>query len=85
MCDLLLYFKKFKILVMGGYMKRTRREFMKEAVCLSTVVATGTAAQMNPKEAVAGEQTGQTAKCPYFDQPLMCGGPDENGVYKCDA
>lgn len=24
------------------------------------------------------------ARCPFFDQPLTCGGPDAGGRYLCD-
>ena len=66
-------------------MKKTRREFMKEAVVVGTVVAAGSTVSNEDAVAATTETETENAKCPFFDQPMMCGGPDEFGKYKCDA
>jgi hypothetical protein len=65
-------------------MKRTRREFMKEAALVGVVVASGTG-MSESKAGNPSNDTGAPKKCPYFDQPMMCGGPDESGKFRCDA
>ena len=66
-------------------MKKSRREFMKDAACVSAAAAAvGTTVQAGSETAHADEQTDQQAKCPFFDQPLVCGGPGANGAYPCD-
>ena len=59
-------------------MDQTRREFIKDiavtgaVVTLSDVYADKSLAEENKAE------VNQT-KCPFFDQPLMCEGPDNSG------
>ena len=64
-------------------MKRTRREFMRDAAVVGTVVAAGTTIKGRKTETAPIEMKNKR-KCPFFDQPLMCDGPDEFGKYKCD-
>ena len=66
-------------------MSQTRREFMKDAACTGAVVAAGTAV-VGIKESNASDSSFQDSdlRCPYFDQPMTCGGTDNNGKYKCD-
>ena len=64
-------------------MRKTRREFMKNAA----IAGTAAAVSMGMDAACAAEVENKPAenkKCPYFDQPLMCGGPGSNGKFKCE-
>ena len=65
-------------------MKQTRREFMKDAAIVGTVVAAGSTISSEKIGADQKDVSTEKAKCPFFDQPLMCNGPDENGNYRCD-
>ena len=65
-------------------MSQTRREFMKDAVCAGTVAAAGTAMSLKDSDASERSSSENDLRCPYFDQPMTCGGPDNNGKYKCD-
>ena len=65
-------------------MKKSRREFMKDAAIVGTVVAACPAVSGKNADAAPTEAETENAKCPFFDQPMMCGGPDEFGKYKCD-
>ncbi|MFC1539727.1 twin-arginine translocation signal domain-containing protein [Candidatus Latescibacterota bacterium] len=65
-------------------MGQTRRKFMKDAACAGAVMTAGTALSINESEASELSAKANDLKCPYFDQPLMCTGPDDDGKYKCD-
>ena len=56
---------------------------MKDAACVSAAAA-APMVQAGAETARADKQPDQQAKCPFFDQPLVCGGPDANGAYPCD-
>ncbi len=62
-------------------MAHTRRAFMKEAAIAGAAVAAAPA--VTPKSAKADTALAEE-RCPFFDQPMLCGGPDGNGKYKCD-
>ena len=65
-------------------MNQTRRKFMKDAsVVGAVVIAAGTAEADKNTETSSEDDTSKRGKCPFFDQPLMCDGPDKNGKYKC--
>lgn len=66
-------------------MGQTRREFIKDTAIACTVVAAGTNTFVNKAAAGRKEVKDKQTKCPFFDQPLMCNGPDKFGRYKCDA
>jgi hypothetical protein len=65
-------------------MSQTRREFMKDAACAGAVVAAGTAVGIKESDASESSSQENDLRCPYFDQAMTCGGPDNNGKYKCD-
>ena len=65
-------------------MHQTRRKFIKEAVVAGTVVIAGTSISIKETDAMEEIETVNSARCPFFDQPMMCDGPDEYGRYKCD-
>lgn len=64
-------------------MKRTRREFIKDAAVAGAAVA---AVDSLILSAVSAEpvKTAENKKCPFFDQPLMCGGQGSDGKFKCE-
>ena len=66
-------------------MKKTRREFIKDAAVVGAVIAASST--VSDEEAVSDttDEETENAKCPFFDQQMMCGGPDEFGKYTCDA
>ena len=65
-------------------MEKTRREFIKDAALVSAVVATVITCDIEKSEAAPDGETPENVRCPFFDQPLMCDGPDERGRYVCD-
>ena len=65
-------------------MNKTRREFIKDAAIAGTVVAVGANTRVKKTEAIEEEIKVKQTKCPFFDQPLMCNGPDKFGKYRCD-
>ena len=68
-------------------MSITRRDFIKEAAVVSTVVASGVSSDLKDVEAevVQEEKTESgTERCPYFDQPLLCRELTPGGKYLCD-
>ena len=65
-------------------MRKTRREFMKDAAIAGTVAATVSMGINTACAAEAETKPAETKKCPYFDQPLMCGGPGPDGKFKCE-
>ena len=65
-------------------MEQTRRKFMKDTVCAGAVVAAAAAVSIKESEASESSTAANDLNCPYFDQPLMCDGPDGDGKYKCD-
>ncbi len=66
-------------------MTKTRRGFIKDAACTGAVVSAGSVAGISISEASEYSSQVDIPRCPYFDQPLTCGGPDSNGNYACDA
>ena len=66
-------------------MDQTRREFIKDIAITGAVVVTGTEVCVNTTAAGEREVAVKQTKCPFFDQPLMCEGPDEFGIYRCDT
>ncbi len=66
-------------------MKKTRREFIKDAALVGTVVAAGSTVKAEEAVSDTSYDENENAKCPFFDQQMMCDGPDECGKYKCDA
>lgn len=65
-------------------MNQTRRKFIKEAAVVGAVAAAGTSVRIKDTDAIEEVDTVNNARCPFFDQPMMCDGPDECGRYKCD-
>ena len=65
-------------------MSCTRREFIKDTTIAGAVVTAGTFIYIVETKAAQECITNKDHQCPYFDQPLMCEGPDELGKYKCD-
>jgi len=57
---------------------------MKDAAIAGTVVAVGANARVKKTAAGEGGIEGKQTKCPFFDQPLMCNGPDKSGKYRCE-
>lgn len=66
-------------------MNQTRREFIKDVAITGAVVAVGTDVCDNKTVAGEKEVVVEQAKCPFFDQPLMCKGSDKFGKYMCDT
>ena len=66
-------------------MKKSRREFMKDAAIVSAVVAAGTTVSEKDAGAETEVAEAKNSRCPFFDQPMLCGGPDTNGKFKCDS
>ncbi|MFC1650142.1 twin-arginine translocation signal domain-containing protein [Candidatus Latescibacterota bacterium] len=64
-------------------MDQSRRKFMKDTACAGAVVAAVSAVSIKESEA-SENSAAANVRCPYFDQPLTCDGPDEDGKYKCD-
>ncbi len=62
-------------------MAHTRRAFMKEAAIAGAAVAAVPAVTAKSSKA---DVTVSEQRCPFFDQPMLCDGPDRNGKYKCD-
>ena len=65
-------------------MGQSRRKFFKDAACAGAVMTAGTLLSIDKPEASVKSANANDLKCPFFDQPLMCDGPDNNGKYKCD-
>ena len=65
-------------------MRQTRREFIKDAAIFSAMISAGSTISNEKAGAVQKDVSIEKVKCPFFDQPLMCDGLDENGKYKCD-
>ena len=65
-------------------MYQTRRKFLKDSAVAGAVIAAGTSVSIQELDAVEKVDTVNNVKCPFFDQPMMCDGPDECGRYKCD-
>jgi hypothetical protein len=65
-------------------MGETRREFMKDAATVGAAAAlAGPLTAVETKAEPAGSVPAN-GRCPYFDQPLFCGGPGPDGRYKCE-
>jgi hypothetical protein len=69
------------VFLKGNVMAHTRRAFMKEAAIAGAVVA---AAPTVTAKSAGADVTPVEERCPFFDQPMFCGGADENGKFKCD-
>jgi len=65
-------------------MNPSRREFIKEAAVVGAVVASGSVEDSDFAEAETGVPAEETARCPYFDQPLYCKGLTKNGKPLCE-
>jgi len=65
-------------------MHQTRRKFIQEAAVAGAFVMAGTTVSIKETGATEEINTVNNIRCPFFDQPMMCGGPDECGRYKCD-
>jgi hypothetical protein len=66
-------------------MSQSRREF----ICIHSVVGTGVILHrvFHPTIASASSDNDRDEvmkRCPYFSQPLLCGGSDPKGSYPCD-
>ena len=65
-------------------MSKTRREFMKDAAIAGSAAA-AVSIGLDTAQAVETEnKPAENKKCPFFDQPLMCGGPGSDGKFKCE-
>ena len=66
-------------------MSTSRRTFIKEATVAGAATAMcGISASEIP--AAQAEETASTVeKCPFFDQPLQCGGKNPDGEWPCDS
>lgn len=64
----------------------TRREFIKEAAVAGMTIGAGSAcvAASDSGLPIVDEQDG-SEPCPFFDQPLQCDGPRDDGTYPCDS
>ncbi len=66
-------------------MNRTRRDFMKDAAASAGALAVvGTIGGTASAGADRTHVPAPDARCPFFDQPLTCSGPDAGGRYPCD-
>ena len=66
-------------------MSKSRREFIKDAAIVSAVVAAGSTGREKEAGAESNVTEAEEVRCPFFDQPMLCGGPDASGKYKCDS
>ncbi len=72
----------------GGNMGSSRRDFMKDAAVVGVVAATATPLAPENAHAVSDEGSAELdskERCPYFDQPLLCDGKTDDGIYMCDG
>lgn len=65
-------------------MGRTRREFIKDVAVAGAALSAGTAMGAENGGAPAAVPADNSARCPYFDQPLYCKGLSEDGKPLCD-
>jgi len=68
-------------------MGTTRRDFIKDAMVAGAVAAVGTTPYEAKSEAEPVKNdspAGETGRCPYFDQPLLCKGLAPEGKRLCD-
>lgn len=65
-------------------MGQTRREFMRDAAVTGAVVAAGTTVSLEKAHTAPNDVFCTGQRCPFFDQPLLCDGPDADGKYLCD-
>ena len=65
-------------------MSRTRREFIKDVAVAGAVLTAGSAIGAETGDATVSASTENTARCPYFDQPLYCKGLSEDGKPLCE-
>jgi hypothetical protein len=66
-------------------MSTTRRTFIKEAAVAGAATAVCGIAAAPDTEAQAVETPAAVEKCPFFDQPLRCGGKKPDGGWPCDS
>ena len=65
-------------------MSRTRREFIKDVAVAGAALTAGSAMGAENEDAPAAGYAEESARCPYFDQPLYCKGLSENGKPLCE-
>jgi len=66
-------------------MSPTRRDFIRDAAVAGAVTASGlTGKTVNADISQQNDLTGDEPRCPFFDQPLHCSGPEPDGSYPCD-
>ena len=68
-------------------MGATRRDFIKDTVVVGAAAAVGSAtyaAESGAETVKSGSPAGETERCPYFDQPLLCKGLAPEGKRLCD-
>ena len=65
-------------------MNQTRRKF----VMVASIAGTGVVLSQNISPSLSHENQGDSKdrgnRCPYFSQPLLCDGSDNDGNYPCD-
>jgi hypothetical protein len=64
-------------------MSHTRREFIKDVAVAGAALTAGSAMGAENGETPSGAGD-DSARCPYFDQPLYCKGLSENGKPLCE-
>ena len=68
-------------------MGTTRRDFIKDTMVAGAAAAVGSAtyaAESGAETVKSGSPAGETERCPYFDQPLLCKGMAPEGKRLCD-
>jgi hypothetical protein len=65
-------------------MSHTRREFIKDVAVAGAVLSAGSAMGAVKGDTPISDSTENTARCPYFDQPLYCKGLSEDGKPLCE-
>jgi len=67
-------------------MGTTRRDFIKDATVVGAAVVVGTTRDTTESKAQTRNSDihGETERCPYFDQPLLCKGLAPDGKRLCD-
>ena len=66
-------------------MSQTRRTFIKGSALTSTAVILGTSEIIGLQAENVSGTDNSGSRCPFFDQPLMCGGPDKSNRYMCES
>ena len=64
----------------------TRREFIRDAAVAGVTIGAGSvcARASDGGIPIVDEPNGREP-CPFFDQPLQCDGPRDDGTYPCDS